>query len=702
MKRNQTIFILVLACLSSIAQQKDIDSITQKKIENLYSKLHTTLDQDKSIIHSELGLIYSEGIFFNRDSSLFHYNKSLAFGEKYQKLKIIVDALDKMANQYVILGDSTKAFFYVRLLIKKANLMKDEDWINKGYSNMGRIYQRLEQNDSTIHYYKKAYQHSREQNLSAATNFYNALLLSSSYSNSGKFEKAIPLLKMNTVLAEDESIYYRHRVYYFTVFAYIRLIEGKYDKAIMYYQKSLDIGKNNQDNPSKIFPLIYLGRIHVLLNKPNEALPYFNQAYKVSEDIGLEDAQGEIYYNLGLVYKKLNKLSLAKDNFEKALVICEKIDDHLCKGYVLKELAEIYNILSSKPLKPILLESKNNLLVGIEKSKNNQDIIELMEGQHYLFKVDSLLGDIESSLKWYHNYISFRDSLFNIKNKILIQELELTHETNKKTQEVNLLKTQNELQILKAKESRVIRIVLLVLLIISSLFLVLLLNRYIIKQKSYKIIKFKNNEIEILMKEIHHRVKNNLQIILSLLNSQINRLKNEKETRDVFVECQNKIKSISIIHQKLYKNDNFNEIPASDFIKDIVEYLKRTYEDQNQNDGVKFMITVDEIMIKMETAVPIGLIINEIVTNSLKYAFSVQNYNIEKKISIKFQQIATPENYILEINDNGVGLPVNFDVDNLSSFGIQMIRGLVNQLDGKFEMNSALNSGTLTKIILSI
>lgn len=196
-------------------------------------------------------------------------------------------------------------------------------------------------------------------------------------------------------------------------------------------------------------------------------------------------------------------------------------------------------------------------------------------------------------------------------------------------------------------------------------------------------------EKELLLREIHHRVKNNLQIISSLLNLQIPYIK-DSESIEFFKESQNRVKSISMIHEKLYQSNNLQKIDFKSYLSNIMVNLFQTYG-VNQ-DEVGYQIKCGDIKLNMETSVPCGLIVTELVTNSIKHAFPFnQHYKIDEvgkdpKYKINVSLNLENENINLIINDNGIGFPENLDFKNTESLGLELVNLLVNQLDGTIEL----------------
>ena len=209
-------------------------------------------------------------------------------------------------------------------------------------------------------------------------------------------------------------------------------------------------------------------------------------------------------------------------------------------------------------------------------------------------------------------------------------------------------------------------------------------KRKIADNKIKSSLKEKNN----LLQEIHHRVKNNMQIISSLLNLQIKYV-DEEEAVNVLKESQNRIKSMAMIHEKLYMSDDLAHINFVDYIQSLVKNLFYSYNVENTN--IKPIFEVEDVTLNMETAVPCGLIISEIVSNSLKYAFPN-----ERKGEIYISLKTVDDKYELIIRENGIGLPEELDFNNLETLGLLLVNNLTEQIDGELTINRS--PGTEFKI----
>lgn len=189
-------------------------------------------------------------------------------------------------------------------------------------------------------------------------------------------------------------------------------------------------------------------------------------------------------------------------------------------------------------------------------------------------------------------------------------------------------------------------------------------------------------------KEIHHRIKNNLQVISSLLDLQADKIKHKKnitksEVLEAFKESQDRAISMALIHEELHKGGEIDTLNFSHYIEELADNLLQTYRLRNESVILDADIEED-IFFDMDTAVPLGIIINELLSNSLKYAFP-DRHNGEIRIKLHREECSSTT-FVLIVSDNGIGIPDNLIIDDLDSLGLQLVTTLVKQLDGKLEL----------------
>jgi len=195
------------------------------------------------------------------------------------------------------------------------------------------------------------------------------------------------------------------------------------------------------------------------------------------------------------------------------------------------------------------------------------------------------------------------------------------------------------------------------------------------RKRAEEKIKASLKEKETLLKEIHHRVKNNLQVVSSMLKIQ-SEYSQDRKTVDMFQESQNRVRSIALIHEMLYQSENLSRIDFSEYIQPITTHLMRAYGVDPSL--IKLTTNVKDFFMDLDRAIPCGLIINELFSNVLKHAFPEGR---KGEVHIDLSQDRNQE-FTLLISDNGVGLPEDMDFKNTDSLGLQLVNALVDQLGG--------------------
>jgi two-component sensor histidine kinase len=197
-------------------------------------------------------------------------------------------------------------------------------------------------------------------------------------------------------------------------------------------------------------------------------------------------------------------------------------------------------------------------------------------------------------------------------------------------------------------------------------------------------------EKEVLLKEVHHRVKNNMQVISSILNLQSSYIDDENALA-ILRESQDRIKSMSFVHESLYQSKTLSEVNFAEYIQNITRNLYHSYG--RPEGGINLEFNLENVYLNLDTSIPCGLIVNEIVSNSLKYAFVGRPTGTVK---IEFSKLDSGKLKLM-VSDNGIGLPANFHIENAESLGLQLVTTLVTQIGGKLGID--VTNGTSFDIV---
>lgn len=346
----------------------------------------------------------------------------------------------------------------------------------------------------------------------------------------------------------------------------------------------------------------------------------------------------------------------------------ETISSLYYEGNIHLELAQCYKELNDYPL------ATRHAQRGLEIGKSLHSLNLVSKAMYVLS--DLSMEDSRRSLSYLQEANTISDSLNSvaIRSEILASERE--YDRREKQMQIDLLSVSNELKVEEIKKRNIL-IVLTVggLLGLSFLlFLIIKKNRRISDQ--HEVISKNVKEKELLLREIHHRVKNNLQVISSLLRLQRNDL-DKKSPDQILLESQNRVDAMSIIHQNLYTEHELENISIPEYLAQLVQNLFNTYNIDSQK--ISLVKNIDPISLPLDLVVPVGLILNELLSNALKYAFVGQEMG---KIEVSFRQVE--DQLELSVIDDGIGL---YQQNSQSQFGMTLVEALVEKLEGELKIN---------------
>jgi two-component system, sensor histidine kinase PdtaS len=462
---------------------------------------------------------------------------------------------------------------------------------------------------------------------------------------------------------------------------------GQFDKSMEYHQQSAAISRQKGET-------IQVGitrRMTVALLKQGKVREALLLLHDVLGKKVLCSVEDKIYIaqSLGSCYNALKQYWLAEKYYLES-VAWSKQSPLFFQFVAYQGIARFYvtNAQYSRAepyLRLLLKASRQQILPNY-----------LIEVHLMWFKVDSARQNYPEAIRHYQQYKALQDSIYNETKSKQITQLSIQYETEKNKTEITVLNQKNQLQQSRLDRAQLARNFTIGGIVLLFIIMGLLYRQYRHNQKSNKVILHKNEQLqhflaekEWLVKEIHHRVKNNFHIVASLLEIQSSYLKN-KEALSAIKESQHRIHSMSIIHQKLYQSDTLSTIHMPEYIYELVEYLRESY---SIRENIGFSLQIENIELNHAAAITLGLILNEAITNAIKYAFAKKT---DGKIAISLNHISGSQ-ILLNISDNGGGLPTNFESKIGASMGMELLQGLTDDLGGSFKIET--NGGTHINII---
>ncbi|MBD2705066.1 tetratricopeptide repeat protein [Spirosoma sp. BT702] len=392
-----------------------------------------------------------------------------------------------------------------------------------------------------------------------------------------------------------------------------------------------------------------------------------------------------VLFNLAQLYKKQKQYVRAEQTFRNVLAYADKYNDDFVRGYVYSSLPAV--LIPQNKLAEAEKDCQRALVWVDSTGTAKHTTLEEIYG--HLSQIWEKRGDYRQALLFYKRQMASHDSVFNATKNQQVTELETRYQTRQKEENIKQLATTNALQkqqIWIGGSSLILMTILLATL--AWFYRRIQLSRTKIQQQA--------DQLALMMKELHHRVKNNLAIVSSLLKLQSNRLEDEKAIQAVRVG-QQRVEAMALIHQRLYQTDIVTTVNMREYLTDLAQSLMQAYDYQPAEFDLQLNIEQQDLDVDM--AMPLGLIVNELVTNAFKYAYgNLDDKRPMLRIDLRPEAIASQSSIILEVQDNGPGINQSDwqKKGAKASFGKRLIASLSEQLEGEFELLK--QNGTLFRL----
>ena len=457
---------------------------------------------------------------------------------------------------------------------------------------------------------------------------------------------------------------------------------GRLKKAELIINKVKPILKHIRVKTKALYYNRYAAIIAETQSKNDEdIILYSNKAIEICKKNNFKLIEASSYNQLGFLYSNNKQHKKAIDYYTKALDLFKTSNDLRSQVNVLRNLARLYFNLSMYEL---AIEVCNNGLELIGENLWYMDLDEL-----YRIKINCLemTHQYKKATKLLDDYITIHNTNIHNLFQESLKDVETKYEVEKKDKQI--INEQEKAKISKQESEQKEKEKQLYLLLSIALVLILTISifAYYKIKKANQLLKTSNHQKEILLQEVHHRVKNNLTVLNSLLYLRSKQSVN-KETKLVLSECQTRILSMALVHQNLYDVDDAEFVDLEKFIKELIVESKQIFT--LKKSSFKTNIKTNNIKFDMSFTVFLGLILNEFITNSYKYAF-IPNTNNTITIHLNKEQ----NNYILSYTDSGKGLPKDFNLDKTSGFGFKLIKIMINQIQGNLNYSNKNNTFTI-------
>ncbi len=622
---------------------------------------------------------------------------------KIEELKHKVDSLKGdtgLVWNYIRLGlnfqsisyDST--LYYMRLSNKTAIEIGFETGITASHTRIGNTFLMMTEYDSALKHYLVAMEYYvKEKDSIKQAGIYNNLGLVSQ--NKGDYSRSIKYylkaLKIKERMGEMIKVATTsHNVG--IVFA----LQKDFKKANKYMSEAMDILLKGGDSAHFYNVVGDYAQLQYEMRELENASYWVNRSLRFYNTAGLTQGIARNEVTKGLILAEKGNYVEAINHYLKAKDLYVSLGDRnwelTCNRYLTKATFE-----QGRYEKAIEYGNKT-----VEQATQLGSKSMLAAAYNELSRSYAALKQFEQAYNFKLKYQDYNDSLHDEEKQRAILEAEGKYNEERQQREIEqlraeraTLRSEKAVEELLKRRSEVQTYFLWAVLVLALGLGGMFRYQYRVKQKRNITLQEKNQiienslrEKEVLLREIHHRVQNNLQFVSSLISIQSRHIDDEK-TVQLLKECRTRIQSMAMIHQKLYQEKNLKGINIDNYIHNLLETLGKSYS--IDKDQIEVITDIDPIELDINTAIPIGLILNELITNAFKYAFEKRE---KGRLLIRLSE--KNELLTLTVQDDGIGLPDAFDLDKSSSFGMKLVHSLASKMKAKMSVTGGL--GTTVKI----
>lgn len=609
--------------------------------------------------------------------SIDYSEKALKISKKYDYQSGMARAYFSLGNAYTYDGHNTTGLEMYRKALKIYLTNKNYNSVADCYLNIGATYDDMSDYGNALDYYYRSLQVARKLNRTdlfadcnrnigiveysigdypkSLKSLYNSLkyyeklksrlsiadvynCLGNVYSEQGDKKTALNMystsLKIARELDEKESIGNAY-VNIGTVYKDL----GKYDKAVEMCRLSIKTYTEISNQTGLTLAYNSIADAYYHQGNYEEALRMSNESLKLSR-VNLDKSETAIsYINIGNVYIRQNKLAQAREFLNLSLKLSKEI------GVKLSTI-EAYEAL-----------------IELEKKSGNYKAA--FEDQQMCMIYRDSINNEESVRQSYRTVLEY-----SFEKKAL-------NEKQKHDKALFRLKTQNKL----SRQKQVFLTVILVVLVLSGIVVWFFARRSINNRKELaKVLSNENEHKEALLQEVHHRVNNSLQMISSLLSIQADTADSE-EIREYLVKSENRVQAMSVMHQLLHLGNSKLEVNMSDYFSEVFQFYRQMLE---SHPGIQLNASIPSVLFHTKLAMPLALILNELITNSLKYAFPDGVGQIDVLLEKQ-----PDDSWVFRVKDNGVGFKQDESELETSSIGLSLVQLMAKQIDGKLKIDSS-------------
>lgn len=676
MKRKnvrQLVWVMnLLLCSTMLKSQSDLDSLRLVREHSQHDSTKVSTDI----------LIGRQFIRSNLDSSLFYLDRAVAVSR--EGLKDLPQfeglALRSKADAYRAHGDTVCVGYYIEAKDIFEGMGLKSEWALTQYE-LAKTYDRMSRFDDAVENYEAVI----NRNIEDGTEF----KMAASYNNAGllyyyqrKLAKASKILLDGIRYVKTTPDTVNLRAFYMN-YGLVLKEQDRYELAKQYLQRSLFIEESINNRRMMALCHSNIGQILLKQDSLDEAFDSYTKGWEIAKEVNPSTWPTARYYQY------IGRIAYLRGNYQESHDYLVKSVANLPDGVAPQSRADIYGSLVEQKLiladsvfydnpsrqKRLWNEALPYALYGWELAKSS-------DAGNAKYRLALGQANLYARLKQFEKAYEFSQLAMEISEEIndqaktdAIARMSEEFETERIEAQNDLLRESQRTQAAQLKQQSYLIYGVVIGLVFIVIIAALIYRSRLSLKKANQTIEQSLSEKELLLKEIHHRVKNNLQVVSSLLDLQSRGIEDE-EALATFMEGQNRVKAMALIHQKLYQNEDLATIDFAEYAENLMKELATLYPSAK---GVKTGIDAgDKAQFDIDTAVPLGLILNELISNAYKYAFEE---DVTGELNVTVKSLGEGRHQ-LTVADTGGGLPTGFDPTKAKSLGLRLVRRLAKQLYG--------------------
>lgn len=577
--------------------------------------------------------------------------------------------MSEIGKYYLFIPDVEKSLPAYRTALQLNRQIQNDSMIGANLNDIGGLYYKQGNLDSAFYYYNSSIDVFNKLGDANKTSFLE-INLAALYREKGIYEKALALLFSAATKLERQQPDHPLAKCYNSMGITYRL-DKDYEKSLFYHKKALQVRQLKNDFSGIGGSFNNIGNVFVDLRQLDSALHYFLKSLEVKRNVNDKRSVASTLNNIGDVRLAQGEPVDAQKYYVESLTLKQQSNDRVGQVITLNGLAECMLLLKQYTAVLKYLNQADDLekqMGGLlEQYKNNLQI---------RVRLYRMTGQYREATEFSEKLMKVNDSLYNQDKVSTIQRIQASYEVDKKEQQIEILHADQKLNQAALHTQSLWITILIVTVILTSIITGLIYNNFHAARKN-------RNRIETLMRELHHRVKNNLQILSSLISLQSQNLTDENAILSA-KSTESRINAMALIHRKLYTDTHNTIVSTRGYFRELIEYLVSSYNVTNQQ--LVLSLDIDEVEVDVDKAIRMGLIVNELISNAFKHAYAGAS-NAELAILVKQHGL----HLHITVKDNGPGLPTNRNNEE-EKFGARMVAMLVKELKGSYATQSAVGT----------